>query len=485
MSSDNATGQTTPPRGQAVGGDEAQTTVLVVDDERLVRWSLRTRLEQEGHHVLEAATGMEGWQHFEQGVDLVLLDYRLPDIEGIDLLRRMVAADADVPVILLTAYSSVNQAVETMKAGAHHYAGKPFDLDEVALIVERALRSSLIRRRVAALRAGGVQDLGSIVGESAAIGRTKALLAKIARSPSSTVLLTGESGTGKDLAASVIHQLSARREGPFLNITCTALATQLLESELFGHERGAFTDAKERKKGLLEQAHSGTVFLDEVGEMSLEMQSKLLRFLEQKTFRRVGGSVDIRADVRIVAATNAALRELVKKGQFREDLYYRLAVLTVELPPLRAREGDVARLVEYFTQRFSREFNKRVEGVNAATLERLSLYSWPGNVRELRNALERAVLLADSSVLSQADFPMLGAPAAQEAALDFVLPPTGVDFAALERTLVRQALQRSRGNRTLAATLLGMNRDQIRYRIEKFELTEHMHAEETHEGEGS
>jgi transcriptional regulator with PAS, ATPase and Fis domain len=338
---------------------------------------------------------------------------------------------------------------------------------------------------VAALRAGGVQDLGSIVGESAAIGRTKALLAKIARSPSSTVLLTGESGTGKDLAASVIHQLSARREGPFLNITCTALATQLLESELFGHERGAFTDAKERKKGLLEQAHSGTVFLDEVGEMSLEMQSKLLRFLEQKTFRRVGGSVDIRADVRIVAATNAALRELVKKGQFREDLYYRLAVLTVELPPLRAREGDVARLVEYFTQRFSREFNKRVEGVNAATLERLSLYSWPGNVRELRNALERAVLLADSSVLSQADFPMLGAPAAQEAALDFVLPPTGVDFAALERTLVRQALQRSRGNRTLAATLLGMNRDQIRYRIEKFELTEHMRADDPAGPEGA
>jgi len=451
-------------------------TILVVDDERLVRWSLRQRMEEEAYEVLEAETGAQAWSLFERGVDLVLLDHRLPDDEGLEILRRMMAVDANVPVIMLTAFSSVEQAVEAMKLGACHYASKPFNLDEIVLIVERALRTARLERRLQALQAEDPCELEALVGESAPMVGTKELLVKVARSPSSTVLLTGESGTGKDLAARVIHRLSGRREGPFLNVTCSALNAPLLESELFGHERGAFTDAKERKKGLFEQAHSGTVFLDEIGEMSPDMQAKLLRFLEEKAFRRVGGSVDIRADVRIVAATNVDLQQAVRDGDFREDLYYRLAVLTVEMPPVRAREGDLQRLIEYFIERFNQEFHKRVEKVSAAALNALSVYTWPGNVRELRNAIERAVLLSESPTLTKSDFTMLDDPANPEDLADFQLPPSGIDFVALERSMVKQALDRAKGNRTLAAALLGMNRDQIRYRIDKFDLKEHLPA---------
>jgi len=455
--------------------DMPRGTLLVVDDDGLIRWSLRTKLQQADYRVLEAGTGDEGWQHFERGVDLVLLDHRLPDMEGLELLRRMMAVDPEVPVIMLTAFSSVEQAVEAMKVGAHHYAPKPFEPDEILLVVERALKTTRLQRRARAL--GDPSDLGSIIGESPPLRTTKALLAKVARSPSSTVLLTGETGTGKDLAARVIHQRSARSEGPFLNVTCSALTAQLLESELFGHERGAFTDAKARKKGLFEHAHTGTVFLDEIGEMPPGMQAKLLRFLEEKAFRRVGGTVDIRADVRIIAATNADLKLAVREGSFREDLYYRLAVLTVHMPPLRDREGDVARLVDHFIQRFNREFHKRVQGVAPAAMSALCLHPWPGNVRELRNTVERAVLLAESATLTRADFPTLESPAFDEEALKgFELPAGGLDLEALERSMVQQALDRAAGNRTLAASLLGLNRDQIRYRIGKFQLSEHMPA---------
>jgi two-component system response regulator AtoC len=449
-------------------------TLLVVDDDPLVRWPLKKRLEQEGYRVLEAENGEQAWKDFERGVDAVLLDYRLPDTEGLGLLRRMMAADASVPVIMLTAFSSVNQAVEAMKAGAYHYAGKPFDLEEVALVVERALRATRLQRRVQALQAGDQGDLDCIIGESPLVLQVKALLAKIAKSPSSTVLITGESGTGKDLAAKVIHQTSSRAEGPFLNITCSALTPQLLESELFGHERGAFTDAKVRSKGLFEQAHTGTVFLDEIGEMSLEMQAKLLRFLEEKTFRRVGGAVDIRADVRIVSATNVDLRQAVRDGTFREDLFYRLAVLTVDMPPLRDRGGDLEQLVEHFIERFNREFHKRVHEVAPDALKALDRYAWPGNIRELRNTIERAVLLSDNPTLTASDFPLLDTGAGAVLPTEFRLPPDGLNFVDLERSMVQQALDRAKGNRTVAASLLGMNRDQIRYRIEKFGLTEHM-----------
>jgi transcriptional regulator with PAS, ATPase and Fis domain len=305
----------------------------------------------------------------------------------------------------------------------------------------------------------------------------KTLLQRVAASPASTVLLRGESGTGKDLAAKTIHYNSDRSPKPFMNITCSALPDALLESELFGHERGAFTDARERKQGLFEHADKGTVFLDEIGEMPPVMQAKLLRFLEEKTFRRVGGTVDIRADVRIIAATNTALKEAAKRGAFREDLYFRLAVLALEMPPLRQRTGDLELLAEHFITRFNREFDKRVLGVEREALAELSRYPWPGNVRELRNVFERAVLLAEGPMLDKADFLVLGSGERTSWSPTYQLPANGVDFAELERSLVKQALRRANGNRTLAGSLLGMNRDQIRYRIEKFGLAQDVHTE--------
>jgi two-component system response regulator AtoC len=294
------------------------------------------------------------------------------------------------------------------------------------------------------------------------------MVAIVAASPASTVLLTGESGTGKVLVAKTVHYSSARAARPFMNITCSALPEQLLESELFGHERGAFTDARLQKRGLLESADGGTVFLDEIGEMVPALQAKLLRFLEEKSFKRVGGAADIRVDVRVVAATNRNLEEHVAKGGFRSDLYYRLNVLPIRLPALREHADDVAALVNYFIDAFNTEFKKRIHGVSPAAATLLKGYGWPGNVRELRNVVERAMLLTESDRLEVSDFGALtGGLAGGDA---FELPAGGVDLEDLERRLVVQALRRTNGNQTKAGTLLGLNRDQIRYRIEKFGL---------------
>ena len=295
----------------------------------------------------------------------MLLDYRLPDGDGLTVLRRIKEQTPDTPVILMTAYSTVENAVEAMKHGAYHYLNKPFNLDDVAVTVEKALETSRLRREVRAYRTSQSREYSfdAIIGRAPAMIAAKALLARVAASPASTVLLTGETGTGKDLAAKAIHYNSDRAAKPFVNITCSALPEQLLESELFGHERGAFTDARQQKRGLFETADGGTVFLDEIGEMTPGLQSKLLRFLEEKAFKRVGGLSDIRVDVRVIAATNRNLEDEVKAGRFREDLFYRLQVMPVQLPPLRERRGDIVLLAEYYIDRYNREFRKRVRGL--------------------------------------------------------------------------------------------------------------------------
>ncbi len=465
-----------PAREESRGEALLSEKVLVVEDERLIRRSLVERLVQEGYSVADAEDAAAARRALRtESPDLVLLDVRLPDGDGTDILREINSASPEIPVILMTAYSSVEKAVAAMKLGAWDYLNKPFDLDEMVLEVGKALEMTRLRREVRRLREQSRGRIGRdrVVAATAQMKEILELAGKVAASGTSTVLLQGESGTGKDLLAQIIHEGSPRRDGPFVNVTCSAIPENLLESELFGHERGAFTDAKVAKKGLVEQAHGGTLFLDEIGDMPMGLQAKILRVLEDRAFRRVGGTQDIRVDVRIIAATNTDLEDAVRKRTFRQDLYYRLKIIPIRLPPLRERVEDIPALVQHFVERFAREFRKPVVGVSREAIESLKSYPWPGNIRELRNAVERAMILANPPELRLADFPPEIARPEAAPPLEpgkFGLPREGVNLEELEKDLLTQALKRTHGNRTRAARLLGLNRDSVRYRIEKFAL---------------
>jgi DNA-binding NtrC family response regulator len=447
--------------------------MLIIEDEKLIRWSLREKFEGCGHQVTEVETGRAGLDAIREGLyDLVMLDYKLPDTTGLDVLAAIRQADTDVVVIMMTAYSTIESAVEAMKLGAYDYVTKPFDMDQLLRVVDKALETTKLRREVREWRRHIQHEYGRdrIVGQDASMLQLYDTIERVASSGASTVFLRGESGTGKDLVARIIHYESDRAPCPFMNITCTALSESLLESELFGHERGAFTDAKSQKKGLFELADGGTIFLDEVGDMPPGLQAKLLRFLEERTFRRVGGSTEISVDVRVIGATNRDIDKAIEDGQFRSDLLYRLNVVSINLPPLRDRGNDVKLLAQHFVTRFAREFRKPITDIDESACDKLFAYSWPGNVRELRNVIERAVLLSRGTVISSDDI-VLGRSGNHSAAAGrLVLPADGIDLHELENDLVRQAISRSRNNQTQAAKLLNLSRDALRYRLEKLGL---------------
>jgi len=489
--------------------------ILVVEDELVLNRSLVQRLLREGYTAEGARSAAEARKALENDWDLVLLDMRLPDSHGLGLLREIRERNPEQLIMIMTAYSSIEDAVEAIKLGAQDYVKKPFEAEELLLRIRKAFETTALRHevKVARERSRERSALASVVGETPAMRELHEMVRRVAASEASTVLVTGESGSGKDMIAKAIHYESRRADNPFMTITCTAIAEQLLESELFGHEKGSFTNAVAQKKGLLELADGGTVFLDEIGDLSPTLQAKLLRFLQEKTFKRVGGTRDIKVDVRIVAATHQPLPVRVEEGKFRQDLYYRLKVVDVYVPPLRERAADISLLARAFVAGLNKELRKNVERIAPDAELRMTRYPWPGNVRELKNAIERAMILGSGNTIRASDLPIEvrslaltpeelaalpvepAAPAIEpareapatatstpiEAAAPsepaparsvYELPSQGVDLERLERELLTQAIAQAKGNRTRAGRLLGLNRDQVRYRLEKYGMLE-------------
>jgi len=451
--------------------------ILVVDDEHLIRWSLEQNLKKQGYEVLACGSGEEALRLLqEESPDLILLDIQLPGINGVEVLERAREIDEDVIIIMVTALGVLETAVKAMRLGAYDYINKPFNLDELALVIKKALETQELKREVAQLRTTQPKKFSSdsIVCESDDLKRILNMVHKIAQSDAGTVLIQGESGTGKELIAKAIHYQSGRSDQPFVAINCAAVPETLLESELMGHEKGAFTDARTLKKGLFEIADGGTVFLDEIGDMPLSIQAKLLRVLEDRVFRRVGGTKDIHVDVRIVSATNKDLLEAIQEKTFRNDLYYRLQVIPIMLPPLRERRDDILPLTRTFIADFNKEFGKAVKGISPQAEAFLLDYDWPGNVRELRNVIERAVILENDEIMQLEHLPreMIARPATLSSGsqLTFNLPPEGIDIEDVERELIHQALLATDGNQSKAAKRLNLGIDAFRYRMKKFKL---------------
>jgi two-component system response regulator AtoC len=452
--------------------------ILVIEDEHLQRWALREQLTTWGYEVIEAPDGQTGIDAFATHLPgLVLLDLRLPDRTGLDVLRQIRNVDPAATVVMVTAHGDLGDAVEAFRAGLFDFLSKPVDFDSLRATIRYGLETRRLRTEVQRWRETDRKSDGStIIGESKAMTDALALMRKAAAGATTTILLEGESGTGKDLFAKAIHYGSPVARGPFVAVNCSALPDTLLESELFGHERGAFTDARSLKKGLFETADGGTLYLDEVGELKLGLQAKLLRAIETLTFRRVGGTQDLSVEVRIVAASNRDLELAVEAGTFRADLYYRLGVIRLRLPPLRERREDIPALVEHFLREYSLKLRRPMTGVSAEALKVLMRHRWPGNVRELRNAIERAVLLEEGPTLTPAYLPTpRGEAATPEPAAAggasptrIVLPPDGMSLERVEEELIRQAMAMARGNQTRAAKLIDISRDALRYKLKKF-----------------
>ena len=450
--------------------------ILVVDDEESMREFLRILLEKQGHEVSTAEDGEAGLhQAMDRGADLVISDIRMPRLDGVGLLTRLREHGLETPVILVTAYASRDSAIQAMKQGAFDYITKPFKIDEIRLVIHRALAEAERRHRgEAATPAAEEPVLQGIIGRSPKMVELYTLIGRVA-AVNSAVLITGESGTGKEMVARTIHYNSPRSSKPFVAINCGAIPEQLLESELFGHVKGSFTGAVASKAGLLEMAQGGTVFLDEVAEMSPLLQVKLLRFLQDHIFRRVGGTEDIEVDVRIMAATNKNLTQMIQHGTFREDLFYRLNVISVELPPLRERWEDIPLLARNFLELFAARAGRPVMGIAPEAMEILMAYSWPGNVRELENVIERAVALTTADEVRVESLPpSVRRPPPPPVFPRLEVPPEGLDLeqvvADLEKNLMQDALQKSGGVQTKAAQLLGINFRSFRYRAKKYGL---------------
>jgi DNA-binding NtrC family response regulator len=442
--------------------------ILVVDDEANARTALAELLREEGYDVETAADAFKALGKLEEfGPHLVLTDLKMPGMDGIELMKRLAAGEREVAVVVMTAFGAVDTAVEAMRAGAVDYLTKPLNFDELLLVVERALERQNLRAETRLLKArlADRHRVGNIIGDHPQMQRLFKVIDQVAPSRA-TVLITGESGTGKELVAEAIHQGSPRAGGPFIKLHCAALAETLLESELFGHERGAFTGAMARRDGRFQMAHGGTLFLDEIGEISPSVQVKLLRFLQEREFERVGGSQTIEVDVRVIVATNRNLAEAVARGQFREDLYYRLNVVSIDMPALRERRSDVPLLADFFLRRYSDENGKDIRGFSERALQTLMAYPWPGNVRELENAVERAVVMTSGTTIDHDALPGHIAPRPGQEGGPPPIP--GSTLEELERYAILETMKATGGSTSKAAEILGISVRKIQYKLHAY-----------------
>jgi DNA-binding NtrC family response regulator len=447
--------------------------ILIVEDNKDLAFTLSRVLKKEGYKVLTAETGEKGVDTFRKElIDLALLDLKLPKMDGLEALKHFKEINPEILIIMMTGTTDVSPAIEAMKKGAYDYLIKPFELDELKIVVNKALETHSLKREVADLRRTHQSQYpdDAIFGESEAIRNVRDLIRIVAETPKTSTLIQGESGTGKELVANAIHYMGARAKQSYIKLNCSAIPDNLLESELFGHEKGAFTDAKVMKKGLFELANGGTIFLDEISSMKLSLQPKILRVIESQTFRRIGGVSDIKIDVRVIAATNTNLGELVKKKEFRDDLYYRLKVMEIVIPPLRERRDDILLLTKLFIQEYNKEFNRTVRKLSPKTEDLLVSYSWPGNVRELKNVIERGVILCQTDTLTPDHLPMElrqgGGPAiTQKVSLG------KVSLQEMEKYHIQEVLQLVNGNKSQAARILDISRSTLREKLKNYEIS--------------